>query len=398
MKQLLFVYDRMMTGGTTTALLSLLKTIDYDKYTVDLLLYRNCGDFFHEIPPQVNLLDEAYVKGTGLLKDRYRKLVVSVFNGGLIRAYLARKKYKGTRKGLFKMILFHFFADSQVFISRKMKKHYDAAIGFIEGWSDHYVLSGKVKADKKIVWVHPDYEASYLIPEADRKAFKKADSIIVVASKCKETMEKIFPEFKDKIKVIENINSTDYLISRANSEDAQIKKHSIDFCTVSRCDMRVKGLDRIVNALSRLKKEGILKDCHWHQIGDGGDTKALIKRIKEADVEDNVTLYGHKGNPLVYLKQTDCFVLASRYEGKPVSVDEALGLGIPCVVTAYASAYDQVADGVNGLVVENSEEGVYFALKKVIQNPLLLDKFRQELIKNKHDNSCEINKLYELWS
>ena len=56
MKKILFVYDRMMTGGTTTALLSLLSEFDYDEYSVDLQLFDFEGEFHDQIPEVVNVL------------------------------------------------------------------------------------------------------------------------------------------------------------------------------------------------------------------------------------------------------------------------------------------------------------------------------------------------------
>ena len=49
-KKILFVYMGMFIGGSTTSLLSLLNTIDYEKYDVDLLLYRNNDVFVKYIP------------------------------------------------------------------------------------------------------------------------------------------------------------------------------------------------------------------------------------------------------------------------------------------------------------------------------------------------------------
>ena len=59
MKKILIAYDTMMTGGTTTALLSLLNELDYDRVSVDLILFMNEGPFLKDIPHQVNLLNQA---------------------------------------------------------------------------------------------------------------------------------------------------------------------------------------------------------------------------------------------------------------------------------------------------------------------------------------------------
>ena len=157
--------------------------------------------------------------------------------------------------------------------------------------------------------------------------------------------------------------------------------------------MDVKGLDRILTALQKLSESGC-SDFLWHYIGDGRDYQQLQAKIEEFGLQEKVVCYGQMNNPLVILKQMDCFVLASRYEGKPVSVTEAMALGIPCIVTEYASAREQIADGEEGIVTENSEDGVCKAFKAVMENPSQLDTYRMNM--KDISNSDEIQKLYEI--
>lgn len=398
MKNILLVYDRMMIGGTTTALLSLLSAIDYSEYSVDLLLFKNEGSFMDMIPKEVNLLPEACrpVFG-GAVPLKLQKALISVFNGKLFGAMKAFLKYRGTQKGSLSMILYYYFADAAVISSRKLTKKYDAVVSFIEGWSTHYAMSGKVDAKYRACVIHPDYINSSLIPEADKKVFSVADNIFTVSENCKVNMCKVFPEYTDKTEVLENICSAKYIRARAEAGNEVMEKHSLDLCTVCRCDVQVKGLDRMISALSRLKKEGLLGNVHWHLIGGGDDFLMVRRMVDEENLSDNVTMYGSMDNPLTLLSQADMFVLTSRYEGKPVSVVEAQVLGVPCFVTAFASAPEQVTDGVNGMICENSTDGVYRGLKYIVSNISVVEKFRKELSENICDNSTEVQKLYNFW-
>lgn len=56
-RSLLIVYSKMIVGGSTTSLLSLLHELDYGQYDVDLLLYEKGGVLDGQIPPAVNVLD-----------------------------------------------------------------------------------------------------------------------------------------------------------------------------------------------------------------------------------------------------------------------------------------------------------------------------------------------------
>ena len=57
-KKILFVMNNLNCGGAEKALISLLETIDYSKYDIDLLLFKQEGIFISKIPKEVNLLPE----------------------------------------------------------------------------------------------------------------------------------------------------------------------------------------------------------------------------------------------------------------------------------------------------------------------------------------------------
>ena len=48
----------MELGGAERSLLGLLYSIDYEKYEVDLLLYRHTGELLKYIPKEVNVLEQ----------------------------------------------------------------------------------------------------------------------------------------------------------------------------------------------------------------------------------------------------------------------------------------------------------------------------------------------------
>lgn len=397
MRKILFVYDRMMTGGTTTALISLLNELNYNEYEVDLILYNNEGPFLPYIPNRVHLIEPAYQpKLPGKINGKYQKIFFFLLNGGPVKAVVSWCKHRNTPKGMFRDILAHHAVQAQVFLSRKLDNEYDAAIGFIEGWSDHYVLSKKVRAKKRIVWIHPDYMNSYLLPEVDRKPLERADQVILVSNSCAESFTQAFPKLCDKVKVIENIVSQDYLNKRTESEQAPEMKGDLKLGTVCRCDMRVKGLDRIIGALEKLRDEKLLNGVVWHLIGDGKDLPAVKELVRVAQLEECVVFHGHSDNPLPMVKQLDAFVLASRYEGKPVAVTEALCLGVPCIVTEYVSAKEQIQSGVNGLVSANNEQGIYEALKHILQNREYLRDLKEGVQQVMVSNTEEVQKLYAI--
>lgn len=131
-------------------------------------------------------------------------------------------------------------------------------------------------------------------------------------------------------------------------------------------------MDRGIEAFRRLKEEGLAGRFQWVVIGDGDDLEAFQEMISENGLESLIFPLGMKPEPLPYLKQADAFFLPSRYEGKPISVSEAQILGVPPLVCAYESAREQIWDGIDGLVFENSGKGVYEGLRRLAEQPEIL--------------------------
>ena len=71
--KILFVYPDMILGGSTTALIALLKKLDYEKNQVDLLFLNNGNYRTDEIPPQVNILPDAAKENLSGAKAKIKK-------------------------------------------------------------------------------------------------------------------------------------------------------------------------------------------------------------------------------------------------------------------------------------------------------------------------------------
>jgi len=89
-------------------------------------------------------------------------------------------------------------------------------------------------------------------------------------------------------------------------------------------------------------------------VGDGvlrAETEALLRTL---GVIDRVTFTGLQPAAAVarYLNASDLFVLASAYEGMPMSVLEALGCGVPVCSTDVGEVRRSVVSGVNGQIVQ----------------------------------------------
>jgi len=99
-------------------------------------------------------------------------------------------------------------------------------------------------------------------------------------------------------------------------------------------------------------------------IGEGECHAALARRIGELGLDDKVQLAGEVTDLHAYLCRADLFVLSSNYEGLPLSVLEAMSMGLPVVSTDVGGVSEAVLEGQTGLL---SARGDTTALTKNIE-------------------------------
>ncbi len=386
MKSVLIVYGTMSIGGSTTSLLSLLQYFDRSKYEVDLALANNNGELQSMIPKDLNTLPALMPENLQQLKQKSLRSILEY-----CKAILYAKKSCNSKN-----VMGQIMSYENVRLSRSLTKKYDIAISFLENYPLVYVANNVV-ADKKITWIHVDYKAAGFIPRFDEMCFSKFNKIVLVSDECKKTFDSAFPELSERSMVIENILTADTVNKLAEqSTNIKVSEENLNIVTVCRISFAHKGLDRVVNAFNKLKRQNIRHNLKWYVIGEGVDHSEMTRMVKKYNLEDTIFLLGAKTHPLPYVKMMDVFLLPSRYEGKPMAVTEAQMLGIPPVVTNYASAAGQIRSKIDGLIVDNTDDAVYDALFYLIQNQNEVIKWKNNLKHENFDNMQEIDKIYRI--
>lgn len=386
-KRILFVYPTMMLGGSTTSLLSLLQNFDYEKYQVDLLLYKAEGPFIDYIPEQVNILPTALAPEMTQLKRRIK----SIINGKLLDSVMCGVKYYGKitmsqQKNAYMNAAW----------CRIPEQEYDVAIGFLELWAN-VVVNKYVKAKRKISWIHADYEKAHFIPELDSHTFDESDYIVNVSKKCSDNFKVLFPQYANKCVYVENILTKDFLkyrMQRASDVQLVLDNKGLNLLSVCRIENDSKALDRATKAIGILVSKGY--DINWYIIGAGPDEIKLRECIKEQLLLDSIHMLGQMECPFVLYDRFDAFFLPSRREGKPMAVTEAQMLGLTPIVTKYESAREQIIDGKTGIIAENSLEGIVETIERVLKSPKILNKIHNNLLATNFDNVNCIKKVYDL--
>lgn len=373
-KKVLFVYPSMLVGGSTTSLLSVLNSIDYEKYEVDLLFFNEKGELFDLLPEEVYVLPFAckYPDDRTLKKHRALSL----------QSYLTAvqgKIYAKCKKN--RWVAAQFGSKDKVRYCNEQKKKYDIAISFLEFWPMYYLVD-KVSATEKVAWIHTDCSKLDLISKYENKVFEKLDKIVLISPKCKNIFDSCFPNWKYKSMVVENFLS-EKLIKKRSEEiiDFETKKECLNMVTACRIDFGTKGLDRGVNIIESLCEWGYCGKLHWYIIGDGPDFVKLSILVSQKKLSHCITLLGKQKNPFPYEKKCDVFFLPSYFEGKPMAVTEAQILGLVPIVAEYSSASEQIIHREDGLILENSEEGILEGVKGLLDHPELLEKLKKGLLK-----------------
>lgn len=395
MKNVLIASFDMEVGGVERSLISMLENFDYKNYNVDLMLYRHQGDFMNLVSKKVNLLDEVPQYTT------FRKSIVETirdkqYSIGLTRilskinASIVARLKNIIEPGYFQMQLM--WRHALPFLPN-VNKEYDVAISYL--WP-HYFIAEKVKAKKKIAWIHTDYSTINPDTNMDIKMWNKFDYIVAVSEACKESFLKKYSVLKNKVIVIENITSPEFIRKMAEVDigNPMVNDNRFKVVTVARLS-HAKGIDNAVRALNLLKNKGY-NDIAWYVVGYGGDEAAIKELIRNFKLEDNFILLGKQTNPYPYMKASDLYVQPSRYEGKAVTVGEAQILSKPVIITNYTTARSQVKDRSDGYITELSIEGIAQGIEKIYRDSTL----RNELIMNcsntDYSNSTELDKLYKI--
>lgn len=388
-KNILFVYPTMNIGGSTTSLLSILNEIDYSKYNIDLILGYNNGELFYQIPKCVNILKPYY-----RFQNRILRIIRIMFSPRFIIYKIMEKIRKITWQS--RMISLQWFESKCIeFYNTDLDKEYDIAISFLEGVTCRYVAN-HVKAKRKIAWIHINYEEVGLNPIYDFDVLKVFDRIVTVSIECRNALVRQFPQFEKKILFIDNILSKRRLYEMSKEKvSININDNNINLFSSSRIVFNPKGFDRAVLQIEKLFKTNNMNISRlkWYIIGDGPDYKRLENMIKEKKLENVVFLLGAKVNPYPFFNNMSLYFQPSIYEGKPMTVTEGLILGLPALVTNYSSAIEQIQNGVDGMIVENSEVGIFSGLKYILDNPFIIKEWYKNVRSKNYSNSEVIHEI-----
>lgn len=377
----------MELGGVERSLIGFLDAIDYDRYEVDVFIHRHVGDLMPYINSKANLLPEiqAYTTLTRsistILKEGWFRIAL-----GRLKAKAKARKRKDIKNDA---SIFQYVANETTHLLPLITdKEYDLAISFQQ---PHNIVCDKIKAKKKIAWIHTDYSTINVDIETEFPVWNSFDYIASISESSKEAFCSVFPFLKDKVMVVENMLSPDFVRSQSDFEYIEFSGR-VNLLSVGRyCE--AKAFDRAVEICAELVDLGL--DLNWYIIGYGND-QPIKDAIVKFRMQNHFILLGKRSNPYPYMKACDLYIQPSRYEGKAVTVREAQMLHKPVVITDFPTAKDQLTHGYDGIIVSMDPKKAAKDILKVLTNKDLMSDLSLNCSRSDYGNMNEIKKIDQL--
>ena len=357
-KKILIRIGSLRHGGAEKVLVTFLKNLPKDKYEIDLLLNLYSGKYLAEVPNWINVL---YLnKGEMITTNRIQDIPKKAYR------VLYQKLLQKFPKILYSTIL--------------KNKKYDVEFAAIHGMRDD-ILNSPIQSSKKIVWIHNDLRKTEFHNYTDQeiRKFFGFDKIMVISEHIQKDFENLAQNEVEKSKIVRIYNPLDTgeILNKSDaSTPFSMTNHHPTFVSVGTVFPQ-KGFDRLLKVHKKLLDEGFKH--HIQIIGDGYDFENIKNLKTELGVNETAEMLGFTDNPYPYVKVADFYVLSSRYEGFPTVLFEAITLKKNIIATDVSGVQEMLENGKLGLIVENSEPGIYEGMKKALTEPKFFEQYQENL-------------------
>ena len=214
-----------------------------------------------------------------------------------------------------------------------------------------YFIQNRVKIAKSIFISHADQDPleqlllsrpslmnskeELLLRRRLENMFKYVNKVVTICTSSQEYMKKTYG--LDTACIINGIEDVEYSSNKLSKHDGKIH-----LATVASLQYR-KGQDLLIDALSLLdinRRNNII----LHFIGNGDYESVLKERVKKNSVDNNIVFHGAVLDVNSLLIQMDGFILSSRADTVPISIIEAMRVGLP----VFASGVGEIPNMIKG--------------------------------------------------
>ncbi|NDR54452.1 glycosyltransferase [Actinomyces sp. 565] len=137
------------------------------------------------------------------------------------------------------------------------------------------------------------------------------------------------------------------------------RAHALTFVSIGRMS-REKNQTALIDAVATARSRGV--DVGLVLVGSGLLEPDLKVHAKRRDLDRHVLFTGQLANPYPVLACADCFILPSTHEGQPVTILEAMALGVPVIASDVPGSLELIRLGY-GLTCGTSAEEIAHAIQ-----------------------------------
>ena len=226
--------------------------------------------------------------------------------------------------------------------------------------------------------------------------YKNSSANVCVSKDSMDRLSQYFPKCKFQV-IYNGIISPETV--EDDGETYRVEGYTNALITAAFYDKYIKGYQYLLPAIQRLKNDGV--NIMLHVCGGGDYFEYYKDMAKDLDIEDRVIFYGQCDRAKVYsiMRQMDFSISASEFECSGVSVEEAMFLRNPMLVTRSGGANSLVTDDTAIVVDRKSIDALVTGINEMITR---LDSFDRQHIRDYAEDCFEIDnvskrymKLYE---
>ena len=128
-------------------------------------------------------------------------------------------------------------------------------------------------------------------------------------------------------------HSNEILNKRINKINSRIENGKIRIGTIGSLDVKYKGQQYIIRAISYLRKKGYNIE---YQLVGSGDSKMLNKIAERFNIEESIKYLGPKPHSEIFkwLDEIDIYIQPSNVEGLCRALIEAMSRACPCIASS----------------------------------------------------------------
>jgi glycosyltransferase involved in cell wall biosynthesis len=305
MKKILFILPNCAGGGAEKVILQLLQNLDRNKFQLELALLRYTGEFIAKIPEDVKVID---LKINHLRHSIFKLIkIIKTEQPDIVLATITELNIV--------ICMLAFFIKAKIIIR-------EATI----------VSSSTI---------------SRLIQTVYKYFIRNADLIVALSEDMKEDLIKNFSINPSKIKLINNPVNIKLIQKQSEEAIEPFFENKRLLVSIGRLSYE-KGFDLLIESFSKINNN----DYFLIIIGQGKEEGKLKEMVKNEGLENKVFFTGFQENPYKYIAKADFLISASRVEGFPNAVIEALACGTPVIANRYKGGINEIINKNVGSIID----------------------------------------------